>query len=45
VVPKISETRKCICAKALENAIMTEAGAIPDETRRKLECIVGKYLK
>jgi 5'-methylthioadenosine phosphorylase len=45
VVPKISAERKCICAQALKNAIMTEAGAIPPETRKKLELLVGKYLK
>jgi 5'-methylthioadenosine phosphorylase len=45
VVPKISDERKCICARALNNAIMTEAGAIPPETRKKLELLVGKYLK
>jgi hypothetical protein len=29
----------------LKNAIMTEAGAIPPETQKKLELLVGKYLK
>jgi 5'-methylthioadenosine phosphorylase len=45
VVPKISAERKCICARALKNAIMTEAGAIPPKTRKKLELLGGKYLK
>jgi 5'-methylthioadenosine phosphorylase len=45
VVPKISEERKCICAKALKDAIMTEAGDIPAQTRKKLELLVSKYLK
>lgn len=45
VVPKISAERKCICARALKGAIMTEAGAIPPEIRKKLELLVGKYLK
>jgi 5'-methylthioadenosine phosphorylase len=45
VVPKISAERKCICAEALKNAIMTEADAILPETRKKLELLVGKYLK
>jgi len=45
VVPEISAERECICAEALKNAIMTEAGAIPPETRKKLELLVGKYLK
>lgn len=45
VVPKISKKRACICATALKNAIMTDAAAIPQETRKKLELLVGKYLK
>jgi len=45
VVPKIPAERKCICAEALKNAIMTEAGAIPPKIRKKLELLVGKYLK
>ena len=45
VVPEISAERECICAEALKNAIMTEAGAIPPETQKKLELLVGKYLK
>ena len=45
VVPKISEGRNCICAKALKDAIMTETGAIPAQTRKKLELLVSKYLK
>jgi 5'-methylthioadenosine phosphorylase len=45
VVPKISEKRKCICAQALKNAIMTDVSAIPPKTRKKLELLVGKYLK
>jgi 5'-methylthioadenosine phosphorylase len=45
VVPEISAERECICAQALKNAIMTEASAIPPETQKKLELLVGKYLK
>ncbi len=45
VVLQISGERKCICPQALNNAIMTEAGAIPPQTRKKLELLVGKYLK
>jgi 5'-methylthioadenosine phosphorylase len=45
VVPDISKSRACVCAKALENAIMTEEQVIPAETREKLELLVGKYLK
>ena len=45
VVPKISDERECICARALKNAIMTAADTIPSQTRKKLELLVGKYLK
>ena len=44
-VPKISDKRECICARALENAIMTDAGTIPPKIRKKLDLLVGKYLK
>ncbi|RLC05363.1 MAG: S-methyl-5'-thioadenosine phosphorylase [Deltaproteobacteria bacterium] len=44
IVPKIPEKRDCLCATALEKAIMTDANVIPKETRRKLGIIVNKYL-
>ena len=34
----------CACQHALRNAIITRPEAIPNETREKLELIVGKYL-
>jgi 5'-methylthioadenosine phosphorylase len=45
VVPDISKSRACLCAEALKNAMMTEVQVIPEETRAKLELLVGKYLK
>lgn len=45
IVPKISPRRACICATALQNAIMTDPAAIPPETRAKLALLVAKYLK
>lgn len=45
VVPKISKKRNCICAEALKNAIMTDPDVIPRETIKKLDLLVGKYLK
>ena len=44
-VPKISNERECICARALKNAMMTDADAIPSQTRKKLDLLVGKYIK
>ncbi len=34
----------CSCKSALKNAIITDKKAVPEETRKKLEIIVGKYL-
>jgi 5'-methylthioadenosine phosphorylase len=45
VVPKISKKRVCRCATALKDAIMTNIEDIPPETRKKLDLLVGKYLK
>lgn len=45
VVPKISDKRECLCARVLKNAIMTVADTIPSQTRKKLDLLVGKYLK
>jgi len=41
---KIGE-RKCSCGSALENAIMTEPGMIPEANKKKLSAIIGKYIK
>ncbi len=37
--------RKCDCASALANAIITQPERIPPETRNKLDLLVRKYLK
>lgn len=44
VVPRIPKRRECLCATALEKAIMTDTKVIPEETRRKLGILVDKYL-
>jgi 5'-methylthioadenosine phosphorylase len=44
LIPAISENRGCGCGSALEHALITERGAAPEETVRKLAPIVGKYL-
>jgi len=43
-VPKIAQRRDCLCATALENAIMTDLNTIPKKTREKLGLIINKYL-
>jgi len=41
---KRQQQRACPCAEALKFAIMTDKGLIPNETKKKLEPILGKYL-
>ena len=44
IIPRISLERNCICASALAGAIVTAPEMIPDETKNKLEDLIGKYL-
>jgi 5'-methylthioadenosine phosphorylase len=44
-VAEMPRERKCACASALKYAMLTDPKVIPAETRRKLDLIVGKYLK
>jgi 5'-methylthioadenosine phosphorylase len=37
--------RTCACSHALQDALITNPGAVPPETRQKLDLLVGKYLK
>ncbi|MGQ9919102.1 MAG: S-methyl-5'-thioadenosine phosphorylase [Bryobacteraceae bacterium] len=39
----VSAPRTCACSRALENALITDKKAVPPETFKKLELIVGKY--
>lgn len=43
-VSMICKERSCICASSLQNAIITDRKMIPDETRKALAPIAGKYL-
>jgi len=38
------DLRPCTCSEALQNAIITESGAIPEKVRKKLDLLVKKYL-
>ncbi len=40
----ISPDRPCKCRGALEAAIVSSPGVVPDQTRRELEVLLGKYL-
>jgi 5'-methylthioadenosine phosphorylase len=41
---RVPAEHDCIAASALKNAIMTEPALIPQDTRRKLAPIIGKYI-
>ena len=43
-VGRIPDKRDCGCATTLETAIVTAPEMIPDEQRRKLNLLIGKYL-
>ncbi len=44
LVPRIGGARSCACAHALADAIITPRDQVPDETRRRLKVLTGKYL-
>lgn len=44
-VSRISGMRDCACPKALETAIITDPKVIPAATKKKLDLIIGKYVK
>jgi 5'-methylthioadenosine phosphorylase len=39
------EPRACECASALKYALLTQPGAVPEQVKRELQPLVGKYLK
>ena len=43
-VARVEADRDCSCRGALAFAILTDRAAIPEETRRRLAPLVGKYL-
>ena len=44
VIPTIPKERTCACATASQNAIVTHKDKIPENTKKKLDVIFGKYL-
>ncbi|MHB1007027.1 MAG: S-methyl-5'-thioadenosine phosphorylase [Chloroflexota bacterium] len=44
VVPAIGAQRTCPCSHALENAIITGKGAIPEKVKEELAPIIGRYV-
>ena len=44
-VRRLPIERGCACARALKDAFLTAPGAVPEEVKRELQPIVGKYMK
>ena len=44
-VSRIPQRRDCECATALKTAFVTDLAAMPAEQKKKLDLIIGKYLK
>jgi 5'-methylthioadenosine phosphorylase len=44
-VPRIPPTRACPCKDAMQFAVITDPGAIPERTRKDLALVLGKYHK
>jgi 5'-methylthioadenosine phosphorylase len=42
-VEQMPQTRTCKCGSALAHALITDKQAVPENTLRKLDLIVGKY--
>jgi 5'-methylthioadenosine phosphorylase len=45
LVARLPDERQCGCGNALAAAIVTPPGAIPSETRERLDIIIGKYVE
>ena len=45
LIKQLPDERGCDCARALATALITNPASIPAATRRKLDLLVGKYLK
>jgi 5'-methylthioadenosine phosphorylase len=44
LITTLPETRGCCCGSALQDALITDRGAVPAETKQALHALVGKYL-
>jgi len=44
-ISSMPEKRGCSCSHALENAIITAHDRIPQAARKRLDIIIGKYVK
>ena len=44
-IPRLSQTRDCPCASALQNALATSPKRIPEHVKKELAPLIGKYIK
>jgi 5'-methylthioadenosine phosphorylase len=44
-VTRVRDDRACGCRRALESAIITRRDAVPEQTKRDLAAIIGKYMQ
>ncbi len=44
-INRLDRARECICASALENAIVTSPNLIPELVKKDLALLIGKYIK
>ncbi len=44
IIPMLGGESKCECKEAIKVAIVTDKKLIPEETKKKLDIIIGKYL-
>lgn len=42
---RLPAERTCLCANALQSALLTSFDIVPEETKRKLDPIIGKYVR
>jgi 5'-methylthioadenosine phosphorylase len=42
-VARMPAERTCKCGRALEHALITDRKVVPDDTRKKLDLLIGKY--
>lgn len=42
---RLPETRDCPCANALESALLTSFDIVPEDTKKKLAPIIGRYVR
>ena len=43
-VRRLPEARRCLCASALDNALVTPFHLVPAQTKRDLAPIIGRFL-